>query len=61
MELTLDQLNKDKAQLNSDILKLVSTFQKKYNIDIYNIGLVENRVIEAKFSEIIGIEVEIRL
>ena len=61
MDLTLDQLNKDKTQLNADILKLIKAFQGKYDIDVYNISMTENRPMEAKFSEVIGINVEIRL
>ncbi len=61
MDLTLDQLNKDKSQLNADILKLIKAFQGKYDIDVYNISMTENRPMGAKFHEVIGINVEIRL
>lgn len=61
MELTLDQLNKDKTQLSNDILKLVSAFQNKYSVGIYGINTTEARTMVQKFSQVVGIEVEVRL
>jgi len=61
MELTLDQLNKDKVQLNADILKIIVAFQAKYSIGINHVELIEARTIAEKFGKVVGINVEVRL